>query len=84
MNSYSPTAPSHYWMNLLLLWVLPFVVGATAASLITYEVLIDGAMKSSIAEAAQACKALDHPPNSTSLPESGAGLPVAGSGGETG
>ncbi len=84
MNSYSSTAPSHHWMNLLWLWVFPFVLGASAASLVTYEVLIDGAMKSSIAEAVQACKALDHPPNSTSLPESGAGSPVAGSGGETG
>ncbi|CAE6888845.1 conserved protein of unknown function [Pseudomonas marincola] len=83
MNSYSSTAPSHYWMNLLWLWVLPFVVGATAASLVTYEVLIDGAMKSSIAEAVQACKALDHPPDSTSLPVSEAGSPVLGAGGET-
>lgn len=84
MNSYSPTAPSHYWMNLLWLWVFPFIVGATSASLITYEVLIDSAMKSSVAEAVQACKAFHHPPNSSSLPESGAGSPVAGSGGETG
>lgn len=79
-----------YLLALLWHWSIPFTLGGVFASaLAIYGVqegveLLDEALNASISRVADACAIPPEPPNSRSPPVSGAGLPVAGAGGETG
>lgn len=76
-----------YLLALLWHWSLPFALGGMFASLLAIQgvqegiELLDEALDASISRVADACAI---PPDSRSPPVSGAGLPVAGAGGETG
>lgn len=80
-----------YLLALLWHWSLPFTFGAIAASAVALQgiqdsvELIDQSLGASITRVAESCKAQpDPPPKTQSAPVSGAGLPAAGTGGETG
>ncbi|WP_394239130.1 hypothetical protein [Pseudomonas anguilliseptica] len=78
---------ARYLLALLWHWSLPFTFGAVFASVLAIQgvqegvELLDEALDASITRVAEACAI---PPDSRSPPVSGAGLPVAGAGGETG
>lgn len=77
---------------LALLWhrSIPFVLGGVFASVLALQGvqegadLLDEALDASINRVVESCKAPPDPPDSRSPPVSGAGLPDAGTGGETG
>ena len=79
-----------YLLALLWHWSIPFTLGGVFASaLAIYGVqegveLLDEALDASITRVVEACAIPPEPPNRGSPPVSGAGLPVAGAGGETG
>jgi hypothetical protein len=80
-----------YLVALLWSWSFPFMVGAALGgayiSVTTLEILeaSDDAFISSLESVVLSCKAPpDPPPKTQSAPVSGTGLPVAGTGGETG
>ena len=79
-----------YLLALLWHWSLPFTFGAVFASVLAIQgvqegvELLDEALDASVTRVADACAIPPEPPNRGSPPVSGAGLPVAGAGGETG
>ena len=79
-----------YLLALLWHWSFPFALGGVFASVLAlYGLqegleLLDEALDASITRVADACAIPPEPPNRRSPPVSGAGLPVAGAGGETG
>ncbi len=81
---------ARYLVALLWHWSIPFVFGCLAASVVSILGIQQGLMQvtdvldEAIQQAVQACGVAEQPPDSRSPPVSGAGLPGAGSGGETG
>lgn len=79
-----------YLLALLWHWSLPFALGGVFASALAIQgvqegvELLDEALDASISRVAEACTIAPEPPDTRSPPVSGAGLPVAGAGGETG
>ncbi|MFG0722175.1 hypothetical protein ACF8PU_10960 [Pseudomonas sp. GLN_6] len=79
-----------YLLALLWHWSIPFTLGGIFASALAIHgvqegiELLDEALDASITRVAEACAIPPEPPDSRSPPVSGAGLPVAGAGGETG
>ncbi|NQD92917.1 hypothetical protein HP532_09675 [Pseudomonas sp. CrR25] len=79
-----------YLLALLWHWSIPFVLGGVFASVLALQGvqegvdLLDEALDASISRVADACALGTDPPERRSPPVSGAGLPVAGAGGETG
>jgi hypothetical protein len=79
-----------YLQALLWHWSLPFALGGVFASVLAIQgvqegvELLDEALDASITRVAEACAIPPEPPDIRSPPVSGAGLPVAGAGGETG
>ncbi|HZX52400.1 MAG TPA: hypothetical protein VFE95_10360 [Pseudomonas sp.] len=79
-----------YLLALLWHWSIPFALGGVFASALAIQgvqeglELFDKALDDSINRVAEACAIPPEPPNRRSPPVSGAGLPVAGAGGETG
>ncbi len=79
-----------YLLALLWHWSLPFALGGVFASVLAIQgvqegiELLDEALDASITRVVEACAIPPEQPNRGSPPVSGAGLPVAGAGGETG
>ncbi|MEX6501707.1 hypothetical protein [Pseudomonas zhanjiangensis] len=79
-----------YLLALLWHWSIPFSLGGVFASVLALQGvsegvdLLDQALDASISRVADACALGTDPPERRSPPVSGAGLPVAGTGGETG
>lgn len=79
-----------YLLALLWHWSIPFTLGGVFASALALQGVQDGlelledALDASISRVADACAVVPEPPDTRSPPVSGAGLPVAGTGGETG
>ena len=79
-----------YLLALLWHWSLPFALGGVFASVLAIQCvqegveLLDEALDASITRVADAFAIPPEPPNRGSPPVSGAGLPVADTGGETG
>jgi hypothetical protein len=79
-----------YLLALLWHWSIPFTLGGVFASVLALQGvqkgvdLLDQALDASINRVADACALGTDPPERRSPPVSGAGSPVAGTGGETG